>query len=92
MLTEQQLNHMNDKIDRFRYHLKLNHDSLEFEEKMLDDTLKRYGDELEVNGGYKLHVDVIKKAIKERKAEIERLAIELTRHEVALKKNESIDD
>ncbi len=92
MLTEQQLSHMNAKIGSLRNQLNGNHDSLEYARKMLDDVLKMYGDALEVNGGYKLHVDTIKNDIREREAEVERLAIELTRHEVALKNNKYIDD
>lgn len=92
MLTEQQLSHMNAKIDSLRSQLEGNHDSLEHARKVLDDALKMYGDALEVNGGYKLHVDAIKNEIREREDDVERLAIDLTRHEVALKNNQYIDD
>lgn len=92
MLTEQQLNYMNDKIGNLRYQLNGNQDSLELAEKTLEDRIRRYGDALNVNGGYKLEIKVIKDAIKERKAEIERLAVKLTRYEVALKNNKYIED
>lgn len=92
MLTEQQLSHMNDKIGNLRYQLNGNHDALELAEKTLEDRIRRYGDALNVNGGYQREIKVIKDVIKERKAEVERLAIELTRHEVALKNNQYIAD
>ena len=92
MLTEQQLSYMNDKIGNLRYQLNGNHDALENAKKTLEDRIHRYGDALNVNGGYKLEIEVIEKAIEERKAEVERLAIKLTRYEVALKNNEYIED
>lgn len=92
MLTEQQLSYMNDKIGNLRYQLNGNHDALELAEKTLEDRIRRYGDALNVNGGYKREIEVIEKAIEERKAEVERLAIKLTRYEVALKNNEYIED
>lgn len=92
MLTEQQLSYMNDKIGNLRYQLNGNHDALELAEKTLEDRIRRYGDALNINGGYKREIEVIEKAIEERKAEVERLAIKLTRYEVALKNNEYIED
>lgn len=92
MLTEQQLSYMNDKIGNLRYQLNGNHDALENAKKTLEDRIHRYGDALKVNGGYKLEIEVIEKAIKERKAEVERLAVELTKYEVALKNNQYIED
>lgn len=92
MLTEQQLSYMNKRIKNLRWRLNANHDGLEFEQKTLEDRIHRYGDALNVNGGYKREIEVIEDAIKERKAEIERLAIKLTRYEVALKNNEYIED
>ena len=92
MLTKQQLNYMNDKIGNLRYQLNGNHDALELAEKTLEDRIRRYGDALNVNGGYQREIKVIKDVIKERKAEVERLAVKLTRYEVALKNNKYIED
>lgn len=92
MLTEQQLSYMNKRIKNLRWRLNANHDGLEFEQKTLEDRIHRYGDALNVNGGYKREIKVIEDAIKERKAEIERLARKLTRYEVALKNNKYIED
>jgi chromosome segregation ATPase len=92
MLTEQQLSYMNDKIGNLRYQLNGNHDALENAKKTLEDRIHRYGDALNVNGGYQREIKVIKDVIKEREAEVERLARKLTRYEVALKNNKYIED